>query len=197
MHCKEIMSHNVQWITPGETVVAAAKLMAFHNLGLLPVCGADGKPVGVLTDRDIALRVTGKDLLASQTVVADVMTSPVQSVTADCPVDRAGEIMTKGGISRLLVLDEGGHLTGLVSVADLLVHAPAKTALATARGVYAREVGEPSMGHPHRASKPTPKYFHGVRDISPDSDSATENPARTEANSVVHGGTNELKEFPS
>jgi CBS domain-containing protein len=197
MHCKEIMSHNVQWITPGETVVAAAKLMAFHNLGLLPVCGADGKPVGVLTDRDIALRVTGKDLLASQTVVADVMTSPVQSVTADCPVDRAGEIMTKGGISRLLVLDEGGHLTGLVSVADLLVHAPGKTALATARGVYAREVGEPSMGHPHRASKPTPKYFHGVRDISPDSDSATENPARTEANSVVHGGTNELKEFPS
>lgn len=197
MHCKEIMSHDVQWITPGETVAAAAKLMAFHNLGLLPVCGADGKPIGVLTDRDIALRVIGKDRLASQTVVEAVMTTPVQSVAADCSVDRAGELMSKGGVSRLLVLDEDGHLSGLVSVADLLVHAPGKTALATARGVYAREVGVPSTGHPHRASKPNPKYFHGLRDISPDRDATTENLARVEANSVVHGGTNDLKEFPS
>jgi len=197
MHCKEIMSHNVQWITPGETVAAAAKLMAFHNLGLLPVCGADGKPIGVLTDRDIALRVVGKDRLASQTVVEAVMTTPVQSVAADCSVDRAGEIMTKGGVSRLLVLDEGSHLTGLISVADLLVHAPGKIALEIARGVYAREVSDPSTGHPHRASKPTPKFFHGLRDSSPDSDAATGNPARVEANSVSHGGTNDLKEFPS
>jgi CBS domain-containing protein len=197
MHCKEIMSHNIQWITPGETVVAAAKLMAFHNLGLLPVCGADGKPIGVLTDRDIALRVIGKDRLASDTVVEAVMTTPVQSVAADCPVERAGELMSKEGVSRLLVLDDDGHLAGLVSVADLLVHAPGKSALATARGVYAREVSAPSTGHPHRASKPTPKYFHGLRDISPDSEEATDNPARIEANSVSHGGTNDLKEFPS
>jgi len=196
MHCKEIMSHNVIWITPGETVAAAAKLMAFQSLGLLPVCGADGKPIGVLTDRDIALRVVGKDCLASQTVVETVMTTPVQSVAADCPINRAGELMTTAGVSRLLVLDEEGRLAGLVSVADLLVHAPAKIALATAKGVYAREVSNPAAGHPHHASKPTPKYFHGLRDISPDSDSATENPARVEANSVVHGGTNDLKEFP-
>jgi hypothetical protein len=45
--------------------------------------------------------------------------------------------------------------------------------------------------HPNRS-----RIFHGTRDISPDSDSAGENPARVEANSVVHGGTNDLKEFP-
>ena len=196
MHCKEIMSHNVLWITPGETVAAAAKLMAFHNLGLLPVCGADGKPIGVLTDRDIALRVVGEDRLASQTVAEAVMTTTVQSVPADCSIDRVGELMTTAGVSRLLVLDEEGHLTGLVSVADLLVHAHEKIALATAKGVYAREVSDSAAGHPHHASKAAPKYFHGLRDISPDSDSATENPARVEANSVVHGGTNDLKEFP-
>ena len=42
-----------------------------------------------------------------------------------------------------------------------------------------------------------PEYFHGTRDISPDNASEGENPARVEANSVVHGGTNNLKEFPA
>ncbi len=196
MHCREIMSHDVQWILPGKSVAEAAKLMAFHNLGVLPVCSADGKPVGVITDRDIALRVIGKDRLAAQTVAKDVMSVPVHSVTEDCPVERAGEIMAEASVSRLLVLDKDGHLTGIVSVADLLVHAPGKHALEAARGIYAREMGDRSAGHPHRASKPTPEYFHGARDRTPDLDSVPDNQARIEANSVVRGGSNGLKEFP-
>jgi len=197
MQCKEIMSHNVQWILPRETVAAAAKLMAFNNLGLLPVCSADGKPVGVITDRDLALRVIGKDRLAAQTVVEDVMSVSLKSVAEDCPVNRLGEIMAGASVSRLLVLDEEGHLAGLVSVADLLVHAPGKNALEAARGILAREMSDRSVGHPHRASKPNAEYFHGVRDTSPDGESTMENAARIEANSVVHGGTNDLKEFPA
>jgi hypothetical protein len=54
-----------------------------------------------------------------------------------------------------------------------------------------------SPGHPHLATKPTPEFFHGARDISPEDDSAEENPARHEAESVIHGGTNDLKEFPA
>lgn len=197
MQCNEIMSHNVQWILPRETVATAAKLMAFNNLGLLPVCSGDGKPVGVITDRDLALRVIGKDRLAAQTVVEDVMSASLQSVTDDCPVDRLGEIMAKASVSRLLVLDEGGHLAGVVSMADLLVHAPGKNALEAARGILAREMSDRSAGHPHRASKPNAEYFHGARDTSPGDDSTAENAARIEANSVVHGGTNDLKEFPA
>ena len=197
MHCKEIMSHNVQWILPSESIAAAAKLMAFHNHGLLPVCSADGRPLGVLTDRDIALRVIGKDRPAAKTVVEDVMTAPVHSVASDCSLESVGELMTKMAVSRLLVIDEGGRLEGLVSVADLLVHAPGKSALETARGLYAREMSDRTVGHPHRASKPTPEYFRGAHDRTPDSDPAVENPARAEASSVVHGGTNQLKEFPA
>lgn len=201
MRCKEIMSHSVQWILPGETVAAAAKLMAFHNLGLLPICSSDGKPVGVVTDRDIALRVVGKERFSAQTVVEDVMSAPVLSVASDCPVEGIGELMTKAGVSRLLVLDESGRLEGVVSVADLLVHAPGKSALETARGIYAREVSDRSVGHPHHASKPVPTYFRGARDGMPDGtpneESVVVNPARVEANSVVHGGTNDLKEFPA
>lgn len=197
MQCNEIMSHNVKWIQTRETVTSAAKLMAFHNLGLLPVCSADGKPIGIITDRDIALRVIGTDRLASQTVVEDVMSAPVHSVAGTCSVDRVGELMAEGRVSRLLVLDDGGRLAGLVSVADLLVHAPGKNALETARNVYAREMSDRSAGHPHHASKPTPEFFHGARDLSLEGEYPSENPARSEANSVVHGGTNDLKEFPS
>lgn len=199
MHCKEIMSRGVLWIHPRETVAAAAKLMAFHNLGTLPVCAADGKPVGVITDRDIALRVVGKDRLAAQTLVEDVMSAAVRFVEEDCSVEHVGEIMSEARLSRLLVLDQGGRLTGVVSIADLMVHSPGKNALETARSIYAREMSDRSQGHPHEGSKPKPEYFHGGRDDVPGTKNAVAqaNPARAEADSVAHGGTNDLKEFPA
>lgn len=197
MHCKEIMSRDVQWILPRATVASIAKLMAFHNVGMLPVCTADGRPIGVITDRDIALRVIGSDRPATQTVAEDVMSAPARSVAGDVSVDRIGEIMSEAKVSRLLVVDEGGHLTGVVSVADLFVHAPGKNALEAARGIHAREMTDRSKGRPHQGVKPNPEYFHAARDLSPDSEKGAENSARIEANSVVHGGTNELKEFPA
>jgi CBS domain-containing protein len=197
MQCKNIMSHNVQWILPRKTVASAAKLMSFHNLGLLPVCNLDGMPIGIVTDRDIALRVVGKDRLAEETVVEDVMSAPVLFVAPDCPVERVAELMTKDRVSRLLVLDDSGRLAGIVSLVDLLVHAPGKETLEAARSIYARETGDRSTDHPHLASMMIPEYFHGTRDLSPDIVSAGENSARIEANSVVHGGTNSLKEFPA
>lgn len=198
MQCKEIMRPNIQWTTPRGNVAAAAKLMALHNLRLLPVCGPDSKPVGVITDRDIALRVIGRDRLAAQTAVEDVMSVPVRSVADDYPVDRVGGIMLEAGVSRLLVLDEGGHLAGLVSVADLLVHSPGKIALDAARAMHARETSDRSPGDSHSISKPTPEFFKGARDLTPDQHNlGAENSARAEANSVVHGGTNDLKEFPA
>ena len=98
MRCEEIMSQDVQWIRRDETVARTAKLMAFHNLGLLPVCNADGKAIGVITDRDIALRVVGKDRPVAKTKVGDVMTAPVQFVPPDCPVDQRRDDGQRGGI---------------------------------------------------------------------------------------------------
>jgi hypothetical protein len=54
-----------------------------------------------------------------------------------------------------------------------------------------------SKGRPHQGVKPKPEYFHAARDLSSDSEEGAQNSARLEANSVVHGGTNELKEFPT
>ena len=187
MLCREIMSHDVEWIPPGETVAHAAKRMASRNLGLLPICGPDGKPIGVITDRDIALRVVGKDRLAAQTAVEDVMTAPVRSVGPDCPVGRVGELMTKAGVSRLLVVGEDGQLEGLVSVADLLVHAPGLNALVAARAVYARERSDGSRAESHRTANPYLEYFQGARTLAALAESTAESSARVETKRLVHG----------
>jgi hypothetical protein len=98
----------------------------------------------------------------------------------------------------LLVLDAAGHLKGLVSLADLLVHESASHALDTARGIYARETPDhPTVGHPHPASEPTPEYFHGAHDRGTADESAPEvEPARSEAKDVNRGGDRSSKEFP-
>ncbi len=199
MHCKEIMTHEVQWIAPDQSVARAAQLMRFHNLGFLPVCSAQGTPLGVITDRDIALRAIGKYLPAAQARVKEVMTAQVHSIGRDCPVTTAGELMIASGVSRLLVVDEVGHLEGVVSLGDLMVHGPGHTALKTARGIYVREMGGRSDGRPHPASNPNPRFFQGARDLAfSDSDYPTvENPARLEAEDVVRGGDNGLREFPT
>jgi CBS domain-containing protein len=196
MHCKEVMSQEVQWIAPEENIMRTAELMAFHNLGFFPVCGSDGKPLGVITDRDIALRVTGKAYSPAQTRVAEVMTTPVQSVGPECPVAVAGELMTETGVSRLLVLSDDGSLEGVVSLSDLAIRGPGHTALKTARGIYVRETSEHPGGHPHPASDPTPEFFHGDRDTGFAEEMGAENTARIEAQVVVSGNNNELKEFP-
>jgi CBS domain-containing protein len=197
MQCQKIMSRRVQWIAPDQTVAHAAELMAFHNLGFLPICSADGRPLGVITDRDIALRVAGKNRLAAETRVEEVMTSPLHSVGLDCPIADAGELMAEAGVSRLLVLDDRGILEGVVSLADVTMHGPGHIALKTARGIYAREVGNRPGGHPHLATEPTPEYFHGERDLDYSEGLSAENPARREMEIETSGRANPLREWPS
>jgi CBS domain-containing protein len=188
MLCREIMRQDVQWVLPDSTVAAAARLMDSNNLHLLPVCGGDGKPLGVLTDRDIALRVVARGRPPELTRVDEVMTAPPLFVSPDAPADRIAEIMNHEGTSRLLVIDRDGNLEGIVVLSDLLLVAPSDVTLTAARGV---------LGTVHRSSRgpsaPTEEYEGTGRD---ELSTETENPARAEAETVVRGGTNELKEFP-
>jgi len=182
---------------PDETVARTAKLMAFHNLGLLPVCNADGKAIGVITDRDIAPAGCRKDRLAAKTKVGDVNDGSGTVRPPDCPVDRAGEMMVSGGVSRLLVLDGEGTSQGLVSLADLLVHESAGHALDTARGIYARETPDhPTVGHPHPATEPTPQVFPRRSRPRPCRRIGCGAPRRLEAENVNRGGDRSSKEFP-
>jgi len=119
MQCHEIMTCNVEYVAPHESVESAARKMSDQMLGFLPVCNEQLIPLGVLTDRDITTRVCAAGRSAADTLVEEVMTRPGVCCQAQSPVARIERLMTTHRVSRLLVTDEGCRLVGVVSLTDL------------------------------------------------------------------------------
>ncbi len=114
---KDIMTKNVAYIKPDTSIIDAARLMQQHNVGSIPVCDQKGV-VGMVTDRDIVVRnvVTGTD--PKSTPVSNIMTTNITSVSPDTDVDDLGDIMSKGQIRRVPVVDQN-TLVGIVALGDL------------------------------------------------------------------------------
>lgn len=128
MRCADIMSPDVRTIPVTWTVGECALIMREQNLGFMPVVGEDGRCIGVLTDRDIALRVVA-DGLPEETLVADVMTEELVAVRPEDPLEKAEMMFGHAKVSRVLVLDKEGHVVGVVSLTDLWRHEdPARAA---------------------------------------------------------------------
>ena len=85
MHCHEIMTVKVESVAPHLTVELAARKMRDHILGFLPVCDEEGRVLGVLTDRDIALRVCAAGQHADQMRVEEIMSRPVVACRVPSP----------------------------------------------------------------------------------------------------------------
>ncbi len=140
MRCDELMTREVVSLHPSDRIDAAARRMRDENVGFAPVCAEDGRPVGALTDRDIALRVCAEDRRAGRTHVEEVMTRELLTCRAGDDLERAEELMGTRRKTRILVLDDDGRLAGVLSLADLAVHADAARAVETIRSVVAREL---------------------------------------------------------
>jgi len=104
----------------GESVQIAAERMNSRNVGTLMVLDGDSRPVGILTDRDLALRVVGKGLDPIETSVGEVMSKAPDSVHDDTSIETALACMRTGPYRRLPVVDNDGKLVGLVSLDDIL-----------------------------------------------------------------------------
>jgi CBS domain-containing protein len=115
----EVMSTDVQTISPDDTIEEAAQEMRDGDFGLVPVV-EDEQLVGVVTDRDIAIRAVaeGKD---PSTPVSEVMSGGVVWVNEDDSVEDAARIMSEHQIRRLPVVDSEQHLVGIVSLGDFAV----------------------------------------------------------------------------
>ena len=139
MRCKDVMKTNVQSAALTDTVQSAARSMRDRNIGFLPVRGADGKVVGTLTDRDIAIRVASEDKSASKCRVSDFMTREVVSCLPGDDLARAEQLMATQKKSRVLVIDEEGTLCGVISLSDVAERDSTTRAAVTLRQVAARE----------------------------------------------------------
>ena len=120
MKVREVMTGPVIRIHPEETVSVAARTLANHNIGILPVCGSDGRLCGLVTDRDLVTRCVASGRDPERTQVREVMTGRVISVQPDTDAGAAAHLMGREQIRRLPVT-ENGRLCGMISLGDLAV----------------------------------------------------------------------------
>ena len=120
---KNVMTANPQCCSADTPLNEVAKLMVECDCGEIPVVDSAKKLVGVVTDRDIVCRAVAKNLNTSSAKASEVMTSPVVSVAEDCPLDDVVATMEEHQIRRVPVLDAGGCVCGIISQADVALHA--------------------------------------------------------------------------
>ena len=118
MQIKDLMNPSVVTIEPTSSAALAARLISRHNVGVLPVCGADRRLRGVVTDRDIVLRCIAAEEDPAQTMVRDIMTRNCATVAPGADCREATRLMAVQQVRRLPVVEEG-KLVGMISLSDL------------------------------------------------------------------------------
>ena len=114
---RDIMIKKVITIERDKNAQDAAKAMAEHEIGSLVVV-SEGKPVGIVTERDLVRKVCVKDTVSSKIPLADIMSSPVIFAEPDMLIETAVQRMFNSKIRRLVIL-ESDKLVGIVTVSDL------------------------------------------------------------------------------
>jgi CBS domain-containing protein len=94
--------------------------MQDHGIGTLVVVDGDNRAVGMVTDRDIALRCVAEARDPGQTSLQDIMSSPVCSVVEDTPIESALATMPAAEVRRAVVIDSEGKLVGILALDDVL-----------------------------------------------------------------------------
>jgi CBS domain-containing protein len=115
----EVMAPASRMASPDDTVLHAAQRMRDEDIGALPV-GEGDRLIGMLTDRDVALRLVAEGRDPARTQVREVMTPELRSVFEDASLEDVARMMTEQPLRRLAVLDRQRHVVGVVSLADLM-----------------------------------------------------------------------------
>jgi CBS domain-containing protein len=126
---RDLMTEGAECIGERETVAAAAQKLAQLDVGAVPICGEDDKLKGIITDRDIAVKVVAQGRDPQQTTAGELAEGVPTTVTADDSVETVVAVMTENKVRRLPVLDSDKRLVGIVSQADIATKAePSQTA---------------------------------------------------------------------
>ena len=118
MKVSDIMTKQVIGIGAEESVEVAERTLTRHNIGALPVCSADGKLCGMVTDRDLVTRCVAANKPTAATTVRQVMSTQVHCATPDMAIGTAAHLMGRQGVRRLPVV-ENGKLCGMLSLGDI------------------------------------------------------------------------------
>lgn len=119
MKVRDVMTDRVDSVTPNASVVEIAKLMRTKDVGSIPVCD-DKKVIGMITDRDIVLKVVADGIDIQSKMAKDIMNSQVITVSPNQDVHEAANLMSEYQIRRLPVVEQG-NIVGIVALGDLAI----------------------------------------------------------------------------
>jgi CBS domain-containing protein len=119
MKVRDVMTSSVDWVTPDTAVVEVARLMKKDDVGSIPICQGN-RLIGMITDRDIVLKVVATGENTNNISVKDIMSTDIISVSSDQDVHEAADLMSKYQIRRLPVL-ENDKLVGILAIGDLAI----------------------------------------------------------------------------
>jgi CBS domain-containing protein len=120
MQVADVMSRNIEIITPDISLMDAANKMKKLDCGFLPI-GENDRLVGMITDRDITIRAIADGKNPKKTTVRDAMTEDVKYCFESDDIKNAGKIMSENQIRRLVVLNKDKRAVGVCSIGDLVV----------------------------------------------------------------------------
>ena len=133
---REIMSGGVDCVGENETVADAARKMAQLNVGALPICGEDDRLKGMLTDRDIVVKVIAEGKDPNSCKAGELAQGKPVTIGADDGLEELVRTMSQYQVKRLPVID-GHRLIGVVSESDVAQAAPDNLVIGLVKGVYA------------------------------------------------------------
>jgi CBS domain-containing protein len=141
--CSEVMTINPACCLPSDAVSSAAQWMKEENVGSIPVIESEQtkKLIGIVTDRDLALRVVADGRDGQSTKVEDVMTHGVVTCNVDDNIQKAVSAMAEHQLRRVPVVDNSYRIVGIISQADVAtrVDQPAETAK------MVKEISQPTV----------------------------------------------------
>lgn len=132
MRCSEVMTKDPVCCAPDESAAHIAQMMKKEDVGSIPVCQSrqNKKLSGIVTDRDLVLKVVAEGRDAAKTKVADVMTRNPFVCHPNDDLDKVCDTMEEKQVRRVPVVDDNGQLVGIVAQADVATRSgePDKTA---------------------------------------------------------------------
>ena len=130
--CEEVMTKNPVCCLPSDNVAKVAEMMKRENIGPIPVIENEQtrKLVGIVTDRDLAMKIVAEGRDAKSTKVEVVMTHKVVTCRADDDLQKALDTMSEHQLRRIPIVDKENRILGIISQADVAtrVNQPEKTA---------------------------------------------------------------------
>ena len=126
MLVKDLMTQNPVCCAADTDLQAVAQLMTNFDCGEIPVCDETGRPIGVVTDRDIICRMLARGENPLRHTAADCMSQPVFTVSPEASLEEAARVMESHQVRRLPVVDSDRICCGILAQADIATTAPPK-----------------------------------------------------------------------